>query len=88
MSTEKEKKNEINKHKISQIIITVLPFVALAVLFVVFVAVVTMKGYRLDMYLKIVFNEGVVLAVVATGAIFIYTLGTFDISRGASTLFS
>ena len=49
MSTEKEKKNEINKHKISQIIITVLPFVALAVLFVVFVAVVTMKGYRLDM---------------------------------------
>ena len=42
MSTEKEKKNEINKHKISQIIITVLPFVALAVLFVVFVAVVTM----------------------------------------------
>ena len=71
MSTEKEKKNEINKHKISQIIITVLPFVALAVLFVVFVAVVTMKGYRLDMYLKIVFNEGVVLAVVATGAIFL-----------------
>ena len=85
MSTEKEKKNEINKHKISQIIITVLPFVALAVLFVVFVAVVTMKGYRLDMYLKIVFNEGVVLAVVATGAIFIYTLGTFDISLGAAT---
>ena len=88
MSTEKEKKNEINKHKISQIIITVLPFVALAVLFVVFVAVVTMKGYRLDMYLKIVFNEGVVLAVVATGAIFIYTLGTFDISLGAATLFA
>ena len=87
-ATEKEKKNEINKHKISQIIITVLPFVALAVLFVVFVAVVTMKGYRLDMYLKIVFNEGVVLAVVATGAIFIYTLGTFDISLGAATLFA
>lgn len=40
------------------------------------------------MYLQIVFNEGVVLAVVATGAIFIYTLGTFDISLGAATLFS
>ncbi|MBE5919625.1 MAG: inner-membrane translocator [Pseudobutyrivibrio ruminis] len=40
------------------------------------------------MYLKIVFNEAVVLAVVATGAIFIYTLGTFDISLGASTLFA
>ncbi len=49
---------------------------------------VTGKGYRLDMYLKIIFNEGVVLAVVATGATFIYTLGSFDISLGASTLFS
>jgi ribose transport system permease protein len=40
------------------------------------------------MYLRIVFNEGIVLAVVATGAIFIYTLGTFDISLGAATLFA
>lgn len=46
------------------------------------------KGYRLDMYLRILFNEGVVLAIVATGAVFIYTLGSFDISLGASTLFS
>ncbi len=88
MSTEKEKKQEIDKYKVSQIVITVLPFVALAVLFGIFVGVVMMKGYRLDMYLQIVFNEGVVLAVVATGAIFIYTLGTFDISLGAATLFS
>ena len=40
------------------------------------------------MYLKIIFNEGIVLAVVATGAVFIYSLGSFDISLGASTLFS
>ena len=88
MSTEKEKKQEMDKYKVSQIVITVLPFVALAVLFGIFVGVVMMKGYRLDMYLQIVFNEGVVLAVVATGAIFIYTLGTFDISLGAATLFA
>lgn len=88
MNVEKEKKNGLDKYKISQIMITVLPFIALAVLFAVFVAVVMMKGYRLDMYLQIVFNEGVVLAVVATGAIFIYTLGTFDISLGAATLFA
>lgn len=68
--------------------VTILPFVALIVLFALFVGVVSMKGYRLDMYLQIVFNEGVVLAVVATGAIFIYTLGTFDISLGAATLFA
>lgn len=69
-------------------LITLLPFAALVILFGIFCATVQMKGYRLDMYLKIVFNEGVVLAVVATGAIFIYTLGTFDISLGASTLFA
>ena len=40
------------------------------------------------MYIKIIFNEGIVLSIVATGAIFIYTLGSFDISLGAATLFS
>ncbi len=85
--TMKETK-KMDKHKIGQVLITLLPFIALVVLFCVFCAVVQAKGYRLDMYLKIVFNEGVVLAVVATGAIFIYTLGTFDISLGASTLFA
>lgn len=77
-----------NKIKNSQMLIAILPIVALIVLFIVFCTVVQMNEYRLDMYLKIVFNEAVVLAVVATGAIFIYTLGTFDISLGASTLFA
>ena len=78
----------MNKYKAAQTAIKVLPFAALVLLFGIFLAVVSAKGYRLDMYLQIVFNEGVVLAVVATGAIFIYTLGTFDISLGAATLFS
>ena len=81
-------KNNMNKYKAAQTAIMVLPFAALVLLFGIFLAVVSAKGYRLDMYLQIVFNEGVVLAVVATGAIFIYTLGTFDISLGAATLFS
>ena len=81
-------KNNMNKYKAAQTAIKVLPFAALVLLFGIFLAVVSAKGYRLDMYLQIVFNEGVVLAVVATGAIFIYTLGTFDISLGAATLFS
>lgn len=69
-------KNNMNKYKAAQTAIKVLPFAALVLLFGIFLAVVSAKGYRLDMYLQIVFNEGVVLAVVATGAIFIYTLGT------------
>ncbi len=77
---------ERNKRK--QFIITLIPIVALGVLFAALCIVVGIKGYRLDRYVEIVFNEGVVLAAVATGAIFIYSLGSFDISLGASTLFS
>lgn len=79
---------KINKYKLIDALITTLPFIALITLFIVFVVIVNSKGYRLDMYLQIVLNEAIVLAVVATGASFIYTLGTFDISLGASTLFS
>lgn len=88
METKSEKKAGFDKYKIQNLIITILPFVALAILLVVFCLVVANQGYRLDMYLEIVFNEGIVLAIVATGSIFIYTMGSFDISLGASTLFA
>ena len=74
--------------KNKKMMISALPFVALVVLLAVFCGIVSSKGYRLDMYIKIVFNEGIVLPIVATGAIFIYTLGSFDISLGAATLFA
>lgn len=74
--------------KNKKMMISALPFVALVVLLAVFCGSVSSKGYRLDMYIKIVFNEGIVLSIVATGAIFIYTLGSFDISLGAATLFA
>lgn len=74
--------------KNKKMMISALPFVELVVLLAVFCGIVSSKGYRLDMYIKIVFNEGIVLSIVATGAIFIYTLGSFDISLGAATLFA
>lgn len=74
--------------KNKKMMISALTFVALVVLLAVFCGIVSSKGYRLDMYIKIVFNEGIVLSIVATGAIFIYTLGSFDISLGAATLFA
>ena len=74
--------------KNKKMMISALPFVALVVLLAVFCGIVSSKGYRLAMYIKIVFNEGIVLSIVATGAIFIYTLGSFDISLGAATLFA
>lgn len=80
--------NLAKKNRVRELLVALLPIAALIVLFGALCLTVNAKGYRLDMYLKIVFNEGVVLAVVATGAIFIYSLGSFDISLGASTLFS
>ena len=58
--------------KSKKIMIGALPFVALIVLFAVFCGIVSSKGYRLDMYIKIIFNEGIVLSIVATGAISIH----------------
>ncbi len=88
MEKTKSENPDVRKYKLRQTLIDILPLAALAVLFAAFCGIVAGKGYRLDMYLNIIFNEGVVLAVVATGAVFIYSLGSFDISLGASTLFS
>ena len=86
----KERKTKVSaaSEQRTQLLVTLLPIAALVLLLILFCLIVTSKGYRLDMYLKIIFNQGIVLAVVATGAIFIYSLGSFDISLGASTLFS
>ncbi|MDE7284545.1 MAG: inner-membrane translocator [Lachnospiraceae bacterium] len=47
-----------------------------------------MRDINISYGLKSIINQSVVVAVVATGAIFIYTLGSFDISLGASTAVS
>lgn len=85
---EEKKKAGLDKYRLQKGIINMLPFVALLGLLAVFAGIVSSKGYRLDRYMEIIFNEGIVLSIVATGAIFIYTLGSFDISLGASTLFA
>ena len=45
----------------------------------------TIRECNLSYGLKAVVNQSVVVALVATGAVFIYTLGSFDISLGAAT---
>lgn len=85
---EQAKTKEAKSFQSKRILSTLLPVVALAALLIIFCVMVTAKGYRLGMYMKVLFNEAVVLSVVSTGAVFIYALGTFDISLGASTLFA
>lgn len=61
------------------------PVLGLLILFAAFVILGSVKDYNVSYGLQTIFNQSVVVAVVATGAVFIYTLGSFDISLGAST---
>lgn len=64
------------------------PLAGLLVLVLAFFTIGTMKDINIFYGLKSVMNQSVVVAVVATGAVFIYTLGSFDISLGASVAVS
>lgn len=88
MDNVKLQNSAIVKSRVRNLIIKLLPFFALVILFVLFAITVTSNGYNLELYLNNIVNRGTVLAIVATGAVFIYTLGSFDISLGAATLLS
>lgn len=60
----------------------------LVILIAVFLLIGIGKDINIAYGLKAVVNQSVVVAVIATGAVFIYTLGSFDISLGASTAVS
>lgn len=64
------------------------PLAGLLVLVMGFFIIGTAKDINIAYGLKSVINQSVVVAVVATGAVFIYTLGSFDISLGASVAVS
>lgn len=64
------------------------PLFGLAALFVAFIIIGTVQDINISYGMKNIINQSVVVAVVATGAIFIYTLGSFDISLGASVAVS
>ncbi len=64
-------------------IVSVVALVALAAAYLI------LMGDRLSAYmLKILLNQTVITAVVATGAVFIYTTGAFDISLGSAVAVS
>lgn len=78
----------MKKKNIQSKIMMLAPLFGVVALFVAFIAIGTVKDINIPYGLKSVLNQSVVVAVVATGAIFIYTLGSFDISLGASTAVS
>ncbi len=74
--------------KMKKYIMNLTPLFGLIALFAAFLVIGTMRDINVSYGLKSIINQSVVVAIVATGAIFIYTLGSFDISLGASTAVS
>lgn len=79
-----EKENLLKKEHLKKKIFSVAPLFGLAALAVLFLIFGKMQDLNIAYSMKNILNQSVVVAVVATGAIFIYTLGSFDISLGAS----
>ena len=78
----------MKKEKIKKYILNFAPLFGMVALVAAFFILGTMKDINIAYGLKSIINQSVVVAVVATGAIFIYTLGSFDISLGASVAVS
>lgn len=78
----------LKKHKAISLVIALLPLAALAVLFIIYLILLSVNSYDIGQNLTSLLNQSIVLILVATGAIFIFTLGSFDISLGANVLFS
>lgn len=74
--------------KMKRYVLSFAPLFGLIALVVTFFVMGTIKDINIAYGMKSIINQSVVVAVVATGAIFIYTLGSFDISLGASTAVS
>lgn len=72
------------KNKIKENILNLAPIIGLIILIVVFLIIANIKDVNLPYSFKNILNQSIITMIVATGAIYIYTLGSFDISLGAS----
>lgn len=76
------------KINVKKQIMNLAPVIGLLLLYAVFMIMGTAKDINIAYGMKAIVNQSIVVAIVATGAIFIYTLGSFDISLGASVAVS
>lgn len=74
-----------NKSKnISANLMEAAPVAGLVILLGIFLAIAAAKNVNIPYSFKNIVNQSIITMIVATGAIYIYTLGAFDISLGAS----
>lgn len=79
---------KISKINLKKHLLNLAPVAGLLLLYAAFMILGTMKDINISYGMKAIVNQSIVVAIVATGAIFIYTLGSFDISLGASVAVS
>lgn len=73
-----------NRKNISAKLMEAAPAAGLLILLGVFLAIAAAKNVNIPYSFKNIVNQSIITMIVATGAIYIYTLGAFDISLGAS----
>lgn len=81
----KVKQQKLRFKKSSQLSILT-PLIGLILLIVMYV--IALEGNITSYNLEILLNQSVIMAVVSIGAIYIFSIGAFDISLGASTAVS
>ncbi|GAA3808081.1 ABC transporter permease [Cellulomonas soli] len=62
------------------------PLGGLIALSIAFVLIGSARGINMAYSVETLVNQSVIIVIIATGAIFIFAMGSFDISLGASTL--
>lgn len=83
-----DKAKTVNKYNRRQLLISLTPIIGLVLLLAIYIVIGFVKDINFKAGFEAIINQSVILAIVSTGAIFIFTLGSFDISLGASTLVS
>ena len=79
-----ENEKIIRKEQTRERLLRLAPVMGLILLFTVFMAIAVIRDINIPYSFKNIINQSVIVVVGATGAVFIYTLGSFDISLGAS----
>ena len=68
--------------------INFIPLIGLVLVVGLYFLSVAVTGYRLSIQMEMIINKIILVAFVATGATFIFTIGSFDLSLGANMLLS
>jgi len=83
---ERDKKSAATSARRRDRLASLAPLAGLLVLAIAFVLVGSLRGVNMAYSVQTLVNQSVIIVIIATGAIFIFAMGSFDISLGASTL--